>query len=727
MKKNNLPSFDETEEVSSTSLPSFEETEEIVAKPTKQYSVEDTAKAYGIQGASLGSSDEIDAATKALSKDSPLPDFLKDWKGLNAIAGGAKKLYDVATTDKTLEDLGAEVRDDYVKYRDKERSDLQAMEEQNPKTAMAANVLGNIATTGGIGLVGGAGAKYATGFIPGAIQSAGESTADNMLDVAKDTLEGGNRAGALNVVIPGAGNAIKNGFSKVVGKVDESLPTIGKIFSGVDQEATEKYLAKKGNLPARSTKEIADELTGAYNSSVNDVSNLSEELSSKRYNNSTELPLARDAQSFAQKKFTEELGSTSAQSLRSGITKGISDLKGQVSKSSAMGRQILDNTPGQMDISSLKKGLSSDLKSFFVKNKLIGNAAKNDFKELNSLVEDLSGLKKVSYPQARQILDRIRENAQYGQVNGEFSDKLNAILTKRAKELDGMLKSQVPAYQKHMASLSEDTGLLSNLSDNFGDDSQIISKLSSLDKEKGIQLYVPMLKQLAQKTGQNYDDVLNEFILNKGIKASPTKLQKLIDELPESQALRRLEQESQQLKDPNGILGQLKSRKEDQTLFNRLKPENVEKTIETGSKPYFDQVGQKLGKDISTEVENRNVLNAFDNPAPRSIARTTSMTGTGAVIGGTLAGPVGAGIGATTGFLMDNNSQQLFKKVLNIRIKSAEHGQKIAQKLGKYGIVLNNAAQKGGNSLGVTSYILQNQDPEYREVLRKIQEEDLDE
>ncbi len=44
------------------------------------------------------------------------------------------------------------------------------------------------------------------------------------------------------------------------------------------------------------------------------------------------------------------------------------------------------------------------------------------------------------------------------------------------------------------------------------------------------------------------------------------------------------------------------------------------------------------------------------------------------------------------------------------------------ESLGKYGPVLRNAAERGGASLGATHWVLQNSDPEYRQMLKSISE-----
>lgn len=58
--------------------------------------------------------------------------------------------------------------------------------------------------------------------------------------------------------------------------------------------------------------------------------------------------------------------------------------------------------------------------------------------------------------------------------------------------------------------------------------------------------------------------------------------------------------------------------------------------------------------------------------------------------------------------------------------KLADVLQKAPQYFGKNTAALQEAAQKGGNALGVTMYMLQQRDPEFRETMRKLSEEDSD-
>lgn len=58
--------------------------------------------------------------------------------------------------------------------------------------------------------------------------------------------------------------------------------------------------------------------------------------------------------------------------------------------------------------------------------------------------------------------------------------------------------------------------------------------------------------------------------------------------------------------------------------------------------------------------------------------------------------------------------------------KLAEIVKRSPEKLGKYAPAFQKAATRGGNALGVTDYILQHNDPAYREMIRKVAEEDED-
>jgi hypothetical protein len=92
---------------------------------------------------------------------------------------------------------------------------------------------------------------------------------------------------------------------------------------------------------------------------------------------------------------------------------------------------------------------------------------------------------------------------------------------------------------------------------------------------------------------------------------------------------------------------------------------------------------------------------------------------------GGLGDMVAAGVGGAPGVIA---KRAIFPRISSsLAVSSDWLAKKIQtnpQALGKYGPVLQNAATRGGNALGVTHYLLQSTDPEYQKLMQESQEQD---
>lgn len=92
---------------------------------------------------------------------------------------------------------------------------------------------------------------------------------------------------------------------------------------------------------------------------------------------------------------------------------------------------------------------------------------------------------------------------------------------------------------------------------------------------------------------------------------------------------------------------------------------------------------------------------------------------------GGLGDTVAAGVGGVPGFLAKRILQPRVASSSAVALDSiADIVLKAPQALGKFAKPLQDATARGGNSLGATHFILQQTNPEYREILRKVAEED---
>lgn len=216
------------------------------------------------QGASLGFADEITGAIEALS--------------------------DVALTDKQLSDL----KDLYLKNRDESRSNYKKSQEANPVTYGAGEIGGSIATALVPGLNVAKGATLATkvgvNAALGGAAGLGLSEADNVVDIAKDTATGAALSGGLTYGIEKAAPLIKKGIqslaSKSEGFSDEVAKKVGKTLFGVDEKATQNYLANPERVnKAYSLGELGDSVLNLSdeNSAINEMKKKASDLSSEAW------------------------------------------------------------------------------------------------------------------------------------------------------------------------------------------------------------------------------------------------------------------------------------------------------------------------------------------------------------------------------------------------------------------------------------------------------------
>jgi hypothetical protein len=318
------------------------------------------------QGASFGFSDEITAALEA------------------------------ALTDKS-----------YEQARDESRTNYQNAQKQNPYSYGAGELTGAVGTAfiPGMGLLNaGKGAGLATkaglGAIQGGLSGLGLSNKDSVEGLAIDTATGAAIGGAMPVVIDkvvapavrGVGRAIKSGFNTVD---DVLLPKAGKAIFGVDEKATQNYLANAADVNKAPTMgELADSILNKTDDSaaINEMKQKASNLSSKSW------------EALDSKKSIPKFD----------IVQGIEDLK---------------------------DGLLVD-------GNVIGKSQERAFNDLSKLSEQIKLLPDdVSEPTLKRLVQTMDENINWNNPEmGPTNDALKSLRT----FIDSRLKLQNPAYKATM-------------------------------------------------------------------------------------------------------------------------------------------------------------------------------------------------------------------------------------------------------------------------------------
>lgn len=180
----------------------------------------DSGARGALQGATAGFADEISGATEAL------------W---NAAKGDPR----------TFGEL-------YRTYRDESRANFKKAEEANPKSFMAGNVGGAVATSLIPGMGGATIGKLA---LQGAAQGLGSSEADltegEFAQAAKDTAVGAGTGAAIG----GAGKVLSAGASKVAPSVKNALSKTGDYLG----EQAEKLAVKATGATGNQSLQFADD------------------------------------------------------------------------------------------------------------------------------------------------------------------------------------------------------------------------------------------------------------------------------------------------------------------------------------------------------------------------------------------------------------------------------------------------------------------------------------
>ena len=125
---------------------------------------------------------------------------------------------------------------------------------------------------------------------------------------------------------------------------------------------------------------------------------------------------------------------------------------------------------------------------------------------------------------------------------------------------------------------------------------------------------------------------------------------------------------------------------------------------------------------------------AFTAGAPKTVNQVAKPLGQraadmaiGSTVMGSTTGGTGLGIAAGAKALgkgLDAVNKGIYNQANNLSLETV---QSLAPKLGKYGTVLMNAAQRGEQGLAATHFVLQQTDPEYRTKMREATDGSADE
>ena len=147
----------------------------------------------------------------------------------------------------------------------------------------------------------------------------------------------------------------------------------------------------------------------------------------------------------------------------------------------------------------------------------------------------------------------------------------------------------------------------------------------------------------------------------------------------------------------------------------------------------IQKADQLTGLGLEDKIRDSVTQNAFNRTDTNGSRKTLAGALIGKAAEGAIGGAIGYGvsdgsgtgaaIGAMAGMGADKYAGQIFKQVLNSKLAAGEGLAKIAPHLGKYAKPLMDAASRGNAAVASTFFILQQTQPDFREIIKKMDED----
>lgn len=672
--------------------------------------------------------------------------------------------------------------DVYRKGRDEERGLNQKAMEAFPKTYLGGEIGSSV-------FLPGTAIKNAKGAAQlGAVQGLGLGESDltegDLTGSAIDTAFGG----AAGLAGYGAGKAIGAGYdyakprAKLV--TNAILKKMGKITSNIPEEFTDRYLRTHGNINPRPSAEIADDIAGKFSEKSQNVAEsidlekaakerlararegvstgerkIGEELADERFLTGNQLGEARGRFSDAARLTEETLRKKETGLQPQDLFDAINDLKTNVKVGSSEAYEILGNLEGSVRVNNARRAVEQGIESLKVKGQPVSDTAVSSIKSLEALKDRLMALgDDISYPEAKAIIQQLDSDIDYAMSQGGFSSPADLVKKKIRSVLDQTLKNNSPEYRAAMEKVAEETRLLSQVSDAFGQEGKAISRLNQLGSPRGKAVDAPLIKQLGEKTGRDFSTGIDDVLGAKAVTGSPTALKVAKESVPEFQSVLALEKKAQELGDPSykrGLLERFKktnayqelalaekealeaaaARTQAKAAFEPVKPfkagvQSKMKDLTGARKDEADKLFKGLEKATKSnyrrEIKDRAILDAFEKTDTQGSRKTLMGKAAGGLLGGAIGLGTGedsksAATGAAIGFALDKYSGRVFKALLDGKIGAAEARAALGNTFGKYTPAMIKSALQGPKAFGVTASIL-SKDSEFKKKLQNAKD-----
>lgn len=456
----------------------------------------------------------------------------------------------------------------------------------------------------GVAAVGGIAEKALEAGLTGAgqvgIQQAVEQAAGFMepeetvpvSDIAKASAGIG---GAL-ATVPVVGRAIKAGGAKAL-----------SAFGGVGEKTIKKYMARTTPFLPVTEEALKDTVDAA-------VARVQDGIRETRKQ-------AADDLMVAVRKLKENIVQGSKESFDILEKEGVSVAKGQPQKV-IKAQSIRDEIEKQISAQKPKTGdvLLNPLRES-VSNKL------TDLRDrFNAFSAEIG--EDIDLVSAKELIKSLDEVTEFAKSEGQFSSRLDQSLASIRSSINKQLRTLSPDYAKKMDQISEQAGLLNEVSDLFGTEKAALSNLQTLAVGKN-----PRVTALANR--------LEDF--------SGVKISRGLQAIKSTAPVERLDPKTTQsfLKSTMGG-GSIEAKRTLEMLSQLADEDLVRLSDDAALTAEFSKVVQNGSRDVSFWKEVFN-----------------GGTAVGGAAGGAFAGPGGALVGASIGYLVKTFGAPATKLILD--------------------------------------------------------------
>ena len=659
----------------------------------------------------------------------------------------------------------------YKTGRNTERKSQSEMKEAHPWLSGISEFAGGMAIpVGGAATLAG---RVGTSAGLGALTGYGMSEDESLTGQASDALQGAVLGGALQY----GGEKVLAPALKKLGSMANNAKIsqkVGKIFAGVPEEHTAEYLAQKGKISARPDIEIMDDLASRYDtsSSAYDAAKLKlegqksalnttkqalgQQLQEERFASRNSLLDAKQELAEKIQGIRENLKSQNLLGLKENVQSAMANLKNQISQGSSDSYKILDADTGAYSVRSagkIMRSMAADMNIQAMPG--IGQgitpgsvltpetaAIQNKILQLADAFENTP--EAIPARELKKIMQQLDESGQANYGPG-FDNRVSKVYKMARRTIDDVIKSNNAGYAEKMQEISGNVQLYDDLLNKFGTDEQIISTLNSIGGLKGQNINADLLNQLGKKAGQDFEAPVKNYLSAQETLKTPSRFQQLVENQPEFQRVQDFKSKVSQLSDPaythqylandNVTAAQTALSEAEQgfsaaqanlDVFRPVSPGRVQSTMSSasGARDFapslnLSKIDAATGVPFSQEIKNRAILNSFEKTDTSGARKTLAGGAVGALFGG----PAGTALGAASGFILDKYAGKMFKQLLNGQIAAGQGMESLAPYLGKFAKPIMDAASRGSAAVSATHFLLQQSNPEYREMIRKMGEE----